>query len=134
MDYYKEELSNEIVHTIEEDTLGNIWVGTQDGLVCIPSKSNRSMIRSYGIKEGLPNSLILNIKKDNDGNLWITTGNGLSMMEITTKNFHNYTTANGLATSECNRNHSACHLLENLYSGRLKDSPHFTLKRRDNLL
>ncbi|WP_293667784.1 two-component regulator propeller domain-containing protein [uncultured Parabacteroides sp.] len=103
MDYYKEELPNEIVHTIEEDTLGNIWVGTQDGLVCIPPKSNRSMIRSYGIKEGLPNSLILNIKKDNDGNLWITTGNGLSMMEITTKNFHNYTTANGLATSECNQ-------------------------------
>ncbi|MFG6400964.1 MAG: response regulator [Parabacteroides distasonis] len=103
MDYYKDELPNEIVHTIEEDALGNIWVGTQDGLACISSQSNQPTIRSYGIKEGLPNSLIHSIKKDNDGNLWITTGNGLSMMEIGTNNFHNYTTANGLATSECNQ-------------------------------
>lgn len=63
MDYYKDELPNEIVHTIEEDALGNIWVGTQDGLACISSQSNQPTIRSYGIKEGLPNSLIHSIKK-----------------------------------------------------------------------
>lgn len=99
--YYDQQLPGKIVHSLQEDIYGNMWVGTQNGLARISKMS--ATIETYGIKEGLPNSLIHDIKRDNEGNMWLTTGNGLSMLDIQTKNFENYTTDNGLATGECNQ-------------------------------
>ncbi|MDR2764127.1 MAG: helix-turn-helix domain-containing protein [Tannerella sp.] len=91
-------LPNDVVSCLKEDSKGNLWAGTQNGLVRMDR--NRENIKLYGIKDGLPNSIIAGIEEDSDSNLWITTSDGLSMYHPESERFTNYTTADGLYTNE----------------------------------
>ena len=58
------------------DSLGQLWLGTEIGLVHFNSESNT--YRRFTVSDGLPNNAIKAICEDEEGNLWITTNSGLS--------------------------------------------------------
>ena len=60
-------------HTIEEDSFGNIWIGTSGGLNCFDGHR----FIQYRTTNGLPNNFIRSLLEDKDGNIWIGTHNGL---------------------------------------------------------
>lgn len=95
-------LPNDVVTYLKEDSNGNLWIGTQNGLACLDS--NREQITFFNINDGLPNSIINGIEEDLDGNIWIVTNDGLSMYNPQQHKFINYTTADGLYTNEFTRN------------------------------
>lgn len=83
-------LSQSTVYTIAQDSLGFIWMGTQDGLnrydgnsfqVYRPDKTNSATISSSYIR-----SLFI----DNKGVLWVGGNKGISSFDYVTESFHNY--------------------------------------------
>ncbi|MEI6948620.1 two-component regulator propeller domain-containing protein [Paraflavisolibacter sp. H34] len=83
-------LSQGTVYTILQDTLGFIWMGTQDGLnryngesfsVYRPSKNDPRSLSSYYIRSLL---------RDEAGTLWVGGNRGVSRYDYSANNFHNY--------------------------------------------
>lgn len=93
-------LSNDFVNVIFEDSKGDIWFGTNNGLNHYNKDANN--FTRYSIKNGLPNNIILGIIEDNNKNLWIITNKGLSKFSPTNGVFKNYSTDDGLVTDEFN--------------------------------
>lgn len=83
-------LSQSTVIAIHQDTLGQMWIGTRDGL----NKYDGSTFTVYRSEEGNVNSLsnndILSINEDADGFLWIGTYNGLNKYNPKTGRFTRY--------------------------------------------
>lgn len=83
------------VSCINEDSLGNLWIGTRGGgLNKLDLKTQT--FTCYSVKDGLPHSVINGILFDQDNNLWISTNNGLSNFNVKTQKFKNYNSSDGL--------------------------------------
>ena len=54
----------------------------------------------YGTKDGLPSDVIFGILEDDHGRLWITTNNGLSRFDPETRQFKNFSAADGLQADQ----------------------------------
>lgn len=68
-------LLHNLVHSVNEDKLGRVWIGTEDGL-CVWSPYTESFdYYQYNINnpEGLNTNPIYNIFCDNQGNMWLGT-------------------------------------------------------------
>ena len=61
------------ISAIFEDSQGNMWVGTEVGLIRLVEASGN--YRKYNEKDFLPNSDVKKIFEDHHQNLWVTTGN-----------------------------------------------------------
>lgn len=75
------------VYSINEDRIGNIWIGTVDAGVW---KYDGNVLTNYTTKDGLTSNAINTIYKDNNGELWFGTDshgickfNGTSFFEFT---------------------------------------------------
>ncbi|WP_239000369.1 hybrid sensor histidine kinase/response regulator transcription factor [Hyunsoonleella ulvae] len=83
-------LSQSTVIAIHQDKLGQIWVGTRDGL----NKYDGTKFTIYRNKEDDPKSIsnndILSIEEDEEGFLWIGTYNGLNKYNPRTDEFTRY--------------------------------------------
>ncbi|MDR2968766.1 MAG: response regulator [Tannerellaceae bacterium] len=95
-------MPSNIVFSLKADSRGNIWAGTQNGLVRIGADRKQSAV--YNTSNGLPNSLITGIEEDLQGNIWIVTNHGLSMYNPADDTFTNYNTSDGLHTNEFKKN------------------------------
>lgn len=62
-----------------EDSRGNYWIGTLNGLVMV-DKTGRSSL--YTPQDGLPESSINCIKEDRQNNIWIGTTQGLAKLSL----------------------------------------------------
>ena len=65
------------VHCIHEDSRGNLWIGTRNGL----SKFNGEKFINYYTEDGLIGNRILLISEDDKGNLIFVTENGISIFD-----------------------------------------------------
>lgn len=83
-------LSQSTVYTIVQDSLGFMWLGTQDGLnrydgnsfqVFRPDKTDTTTISS---------SYIRSLYVDSKGKLWVGGNKGVSSFDYVTESFHNY--------------------------------------------
>ncbi len=85
-----EGLSQSTVLAIEQDKLGQIWIGTRDGL----NKYDGEEITVYRTIPNdtlsLSNNDILSIKEDKDGYIWIGTYNGLNRYNPSNQTFKRY--------------------------------------------
>ncbi len=96
-------LSSKQLYDVFEDSKGNIWVGTDDGLNVL-KKSGKSF-KCYRTEDGLPDNGIRSILEDDHGNLWLGTYKGLSKF-IDAVNlpehpkFKNYTIEDGIQSNE----------------------------------
>ncbi|GAA4958583.1 hybrid sensor histidine kinase/response regulator [Algibacter aquimarinus] len=85
-----EGLSQSSVIAIHQDNLGQIWIGTRDGL----NKYDGNNFTIYRNESDNPNSIssndILAIKQDSEGYIWIGTYNGLNRFNPKTGRFKRY--------------------------------------------
>jgi signal transduction histidine kinase/ligand-binding sensor domain-containing protein/CheY-like chemotaxis protein len=66
-------LNNLAVQCFAQDTIGFLWVGTQNGLF----RYDGETFRQFGIEDGLPSSRIESLHVSADGTLWVGTRIGL---------------------------------------------------------
>lgn len=75
-------LQQAYISDMMEDSRGNYWIGTINGLVKIDG-NGKSVI--YTRLDGLPASFITCIKEDRQKNIWIGTAMGLAKMPVTSE-------------------------------------------------
>lgn len=67
-------LSSNFVREVNEDNLGNLWIGTFTGLDCLSPDGTITRYKAeLGQADALSNSSVWSIKKDAQGTLWIGT-------------------------------------------------------------
>jgi ligand-binding sensor domain-containing protein/signal transduction histidine kinase len=75
-------LGNNMIRSIAQDKLGNIWFGTAGrGLSCI-NPSNGGIVRTFNVEQGLVHNYINRLLTDSQGNLWIATNMGINVLGI----------------------------------------------------
>ncbi|AGC75463.1 signal transduction histidine kinase [Nonlabens dokdonensis] len=83
-------LSQSSAIAIEQDELGQMWIGTRDGLN-VYDGHKITVFKSDGDNDNsLSSSDILSLEKDNNGQLWIGTYNGLNTYNPKTNTFKRY--------------------------------------------
>lgn len=96
-------LSHEKVYSLQDDTNGNIWVGTfTNGFYKFLPQSNTFI--HFTTADGLPGNTVFGILEVSENELWLSTNNGLSKFDPQLKTFTNYNYSNGLENSEYNFN------------------------------
>jgi ligand-binding sensor domain-containing protein len=94
---------NYYVNCFQQDSKGNMWVGTyHSGLALLNLKNNSFKI--FTIADGLPSDNILGITEDNDTNLWISTDNGLVKYNRYLNTFRSFNIVDGLPDIQFNTN------------------------------
>ncbi|MCU7550641.1 ATP-binding protein [Chitinophagaceae bacterium LB-8] len=81
-------LPDERVYSITEDRLGNIWIGTANGLCRIDPRSGK--VKLYTKQDGLADQYIAKLLPDQQGNIWISHKKGLSKLTVRTGVIRNY--------------------------------------------
>lgn len=90
----KNSISNDLLNTIFEDSKGNLWIGTQEGLNLFDKAS--VSFQSFYKTDGLADNVIKGILEDKFGKIWISTQNGLSCYDPDENKFKNYFEKDGL--------------------------------------
>jgi len=86
------------INCMKEDKLGNLWVGTNNGLFELTDKKKNA---SYTVRNGLPSNIICGILEDRKGNLWLSSTQGISLFNPHTKTVvNNFTVEDGLSSNE----------------------------------
>ena len=88
-------LTGNINCTLLKDRGGNIWAGTQNGLVKF-CKGQWDKTESVGFSEGLQDEMIHAITEDVFCHIWIGTDKGISSYDPLTKEIHNYSYKDGI--------------------------------------
>ncbi|ACU05031.1 ATP-binding region ATPase domain protein [Pedobacter heparinus DSM 2366] len=83
-------LSQSTVFAIRQDTLGFIWVGTQDGLNRYDSKNFKVYRPVRGENRSLQSYYIRCLFTDHTGSLWVGGNQGISRYDYKTDSFVNY--------------------------------------------
>ncbi|NME68883.1 ligand-binding sensor domain-containing protein [Flammeovirga aprica] len=98
------QLNSEIIRSIQEDSFGNIWVGTASGLNKIPVdqiyEDNPQVVvyeNDINNKNSISQDYILDLLPTKNGDLWVgTMGGGLNKFIAKENKFVRFTDANGL--------------------------------------
>lgn len=83
-------LSQSTVFSILQDTLGFMWMATQDGLNRYDGETFTVYRPSKGDKSSLQSNYIRSIYLDHKGLLWVGGNQGLSRYDYTSNSFQNY--------------------------------------------
>ena len=68
-------LPSDEVRSILEDSQGNLWIGTTNGLV---RKDSSGHVQIFTRDSGLPDNYILALAEDDQGQIWVGTGVGVA--------------------------------------------------------
>lgn len=79
------------INVIEEDASGNIWIGTDNGLI----KWNGTSYTYMSLQNGLPDNKISSLRRDSKRRLWIGTRRGRTVSWIDSKGLHQLSLLNG---------------------------------------
>ncbi len=83
-------LSQSSVFAVKQDTLGFIWIGTQDGLNRYDSKGFKVYRPVKNVKNSLQSYFIRSLFIDHKGQLWVGGNKGISVYNYNTDSFTNY--------------------------------------------
>lgn len=66
---------NDCIHTMLDDSNGNIWIGTRHGVFILDTDDKVHSLSEWipGINSDFLDSRVFDIKEDNEGNIWIAT-------------------------------------------------------------
>ncbi|MEM7369222.1 MAG: two-component regulator propeller domain-containing protein [Bacteroidota bacterium] len=91
-------ISHRLIRTISEDRQGNLWIGTYQGLACLPKAEGKEFV-NYGADPASTTETYLgsvsNVLEDRSGNLWIGSELGLFKATNTSQGFLNYLPQSG---------------------------------------
>jgi len=73
---YGESENQEYINTIYKDRVGDIWLGTEDGVINL----HEDEIRRYNSENGVEGKSITEITEDRIGNIWVGTNKGISVL------------------------------------------------------
>lgn len=90
-------LRHDQVRSLIQDKMGNIWLGTDDGL----TKYDGKYFSHYTTNQGLNNNLILSLLEDSKGNIWFGTFRG-GVTKYDGKYLTNFSTNEGLPDNVVN--------------------------------
>ena len=98
----KNGISNNMVNCFLVDSKGNMWIGTGGGGLNLYDRKTQSFT-AFRERNGLQSDNIAGILEDKKGNLWISSAKGLSKFNPSSKEFHNFSFADGLQRGEFKR-------------------------------
>lgn len=81
-------LTNNTINDIAQDTLGFIWIGTEDGLFRYDGKEFESFRRIKGNNNTIPNNNIQSIYVDATNNVWVLTDFGIAIYDYSSGLFN----------------------------------------------
>ncbi|MGL5352434.1 MAG: ligand-binding sensor domain-containing protein, partial [Clostridium sp.] len=96
----KNSLSFNSIKTINEDSKGNLWIGTHYGI----NKFNKETEKftTYTEQDGLSNNFTYGILIDESDNIWVSTNYGISKFDAAKDKFTNFNVTDGLQGNEFN--------------------------------
>ena len=93
-------VSNNEIYAVLEDSDGQIWIGTENGLNSFNPNSSRFNV--YKKEDGLSGTSIYGIQEDHLKQLWISTENGLSVFNLKNQSVRIFDTEDGLQGKQFN--------------------------------
>lgn len=78
------------IRELFEDSKGNLWIGTLNGLSYMNTSSNRFSNFSYAVdnKNSINDNVINNIFEDSEQNIWVSTNSGLNKITLQNDSFN----------------------------------------------
>jgi len=49
-------VAHPVIYDVKEDREGNLWLGSENGLICLTLKNGQSMVKEYTVASGLPSN------------------------------------------------------------------------------
>ena len=98
----KTSISSNRVRYINEDSKGNIWIGTSYGLNKYDPKTK--VFKRYTTSDGIANNTIYGVLVDNNDNIWVSTNKGISQIDTKNNTVNNLSVTDGLQGNEFNGN------------------------------
>ena len=95
-------ISSNAINGVFQDSVGRIWITTENGLNRFDAASGT--FTRFSLKNGFPSNVFYSIIEDAGHALWISTSNGLVEFYPETQNLKIYTKANGLLSDQFNYN------------------------------
>ncbi len=89
-----------MVKSICINAQNRIFVSTINGLYEI--NENAEILRKYDVTSGMPDDFIYGVLEDKNGDLWLSHNKGLSVLNLKTSRFKNYSVKDGLQSNEFN--------------------------------
>lgn len=83
-------LPNNIINAIVQDSVGYVWIATNDGLCRFDGKNYKTFRHSLENKNSISNNFIQSLFVDSKGDLWIMTDQGLNKFDIKKEIFEIY--------------------------------------------
>tara|TARA_R110001599_G_scaffold15001_3_gene63900 strand:- start:275 stop:3049 length:2775 start_codon:yes stop_codon:yes gene_type:complete len=110
--------------SLYEATDQTLWIGTKGAGLCryLP---NTDRFIWYDKFNGLEEENVCGIIESLDGNIWMGGNAGISKLDMETKEFHNYTTDDGLLSNDFNINSAFKDKLGNIYFGSYQGVNYF---------
>lgn len=96
----KNKLTNNRVFAINEDKIGNLWIGTSNGLTKLDLKTDQTSL--FYKQKGFTNDFVYGVLIDTKNNVWMSTNYGLVVFNTEKNTFKNYTKDDGLQDNEFN--------------------------------
>ncbi|MDL2221773.1 hybrid sensor histidine kinase/response regulator, partial [Parabacteroides sp. OttesenSCG-928-N08] len=94
-------LSSDAISSITEDHLGQIWLSTDRGGICVFNKQTQRFT-AYSTEHGLPDDVAYKIVEDKQYNLWFGTNKGLVKFNPISNETRVFTMSDGLLTDQFN--------------------------------
>ncbi len=126
----KDILPSNTINDIFEDSNGNMWLATRNGLVRI-SGDNYSDYSIYNYENGLLNNDVKAIVEDNDGNLWVSSNRGIGMFDPSSGRMTAYDKTYGESLFSYSEG-SATKSHNRIFFGSLNGITHFNPSRLKN--
>ncbi|WP_291862608.1 ATP-binding protein, partial [Marinilabilia sp.] len=91
-------VNSNFILTMEEDNVGNLWVGTSFGINVLDKNTGRfsHIAANPGKENALSHHIVLAILQDQRGTMWFGTRNGLNMYDPQTQEFRLFLERDGL--------------------------------------
>jgi len=88
---------NGYIRAIEEDSRGNIWIGSHGSGIAVFNPRTRSFKLYDKTHSKLPNDVVLCVITDRSKNIWVGTRGGLSLFDERTGQFTSFSEKDGLS-------------------------------------
>lgn len=93
-----QELGIFIAYALLEDVHGNVWIGTNKGIMCYHPETIE--LSYYNEENGLSNNFVYGLAEDRYGNIWCSTLKGINQIKVAENKIASFYSERGLVDNE----------------------------------